>query len=985
MRVFGGTLLFAVFFALPAGASADPVTTALARFHFAKPERWCGMTSADMARLLASATRARAVEAEENGAEENEAAEAEHREEWIRLTLADENGYIPPDGLVRALEQRKALMGATGGRMRVGSNTAALPASPSGWTNLTGYEHPVGRVNELLIHPTSTNTMWAGTDGGGICKTTDNGATWVPSNEFLASLSISSMVMRPGDPSTIYAGTGPMGTHTGLPGVGVLKSTDGGTTWTLLPSTSPAGNPDWTSVFQLAISPTDSNTVIAATAGGAYITTNGGTIWTEIAAATTRVNNVAIHPANANLRVLAMNDGTVKIATDGSTYNTYTITASAAANAAYTRIALAPSNQNIMYALVLTGSTSYATKLYRSSTGGTSWTEVPTPSTGTPILQQQLYYTGGLWVDPTNPNHIAAVEYWAGVTSDASVPSPVWARPFYGWVDFHGVIGDPGYNGTSNKKAYFFDDGGLYRWNDVDTVGSVVPDTLTLNGMVVTEVNSAAGRGGNVTLGAQDVGSRYYRTEVGDPTQKWRFATPIGAHDGSATAADSTNPLILYGSTQFLGIHRSTDGGVNNSFICQGITDITCGGYSGNAAFVAPLMLDPNNQSRMLAGAASLWRSNNVSSGSPPTWTAIHTGEGSVVIAIAVAPSDSNVIWVAYTSGGVYKTANGTDANPTWTPVGNAPFGTKLCILIDRTNSQRVYLGLAGFAANRLVTTPDGGANWSNVAGLPSATIYSMQQHPANAAWLYVGTAVGLFASENSGSTWSATNEGPANVAVHDLKWYTDSPPVLLVSTYGRGVWKATVTPVLTPPTGLTATATTTTNVALAWNAVSGAASYVVYRCSTYPTFTPLTTTGSTSFNDTTALAGKSYLYAVRASDGVTETADSNRDLATTVIFTDPALIPNVTTVKAVHMTELRTAVDAVRLLATISAASYTPPVPAPGGQVKRVNVTELRAALDAARSALGLSAITYVDSTITAGSTKIKAFHLVDVRQGVQ
>jgi hypothetical protein len=950
------------------GLTVERLTATLNRFQVPTTKRWCGLTVAQISQILATAGRPKADA-------------AEHRKEWIRFTLGDENGYIPPDGLARALEQRQALVpSADEGRRRIGAHSAALPATPAGWTNLSGYIHPVGRVNDLLIHPTSTNTMWAGTDGGGIWKTTDGGTTWQASNDFLASLSISSLVMRPGDPSTIYAGTGPIGTHTGLPGVGVLKSIDGGGTWSLLPSTSPALNPDWQTVFQLAIHPTSSDTVMAATWGGAYITTNGGTDWTEIPAASTLVNNVAIHPANANLRVIAMDDGTVRITTDGSTYNPYTIAASSGSS--YTRIALAPSNQNIMYALVLSAGT---TTLYRSATGGTSWSPVPTPTSPVQVLRGQLYYTGGLWVDPTNPNHIAVVEFWAGVTSDASVPSPVWATAANGWVDFHGVVSDPGYNGTSNKKAYFFDDGGLYRWNDVDTINSLSPSFLSPNGMVVTQVYSAAGRGGNVVLGAQDVASRYYRTAAGDPAQKWRFAS-LGGHDGAATAADSTNPAILYGSTQFLGIHRSSDGGVTNAFICQGITDITCGGYTGNAAFIAPFVLDPNNQSRMLAGAVKLWRSNDVSSGSPPTWTAIHSGTGtnSRITAIAIAKSDSNVVWIAYSNGSVYKTANATDVAPAWTQVLNVPFGSKLAITIDRTNSQRVYIGLAGFFPDRLVTTPDAGANWANVSGLPSASVFTIEQHPVNASWLYAGTAVGLFASENSGSTWSASNEGPATVEVRDLKWYSESPAVLLAGTFGRGVWKATVTPVLTPPTGLTATATGTASVSLAWN-TSGAASYVVYRSSTFPTFAPIATTGATNYIDTTALAGKSYLYAVRASDGVAESAESNRDLATTLIFTDPTLTAAVTAVKAVHMTELRTAVDAVRTLAVLPAATYTPPAIASGAQIRRLNLTELRTALDAARSTLGLTAASYTDPTITAGSTPVKAAHLVNVRQGVQ
>src|SRR5438477_5656113 len=111
---------------------------------------------------------------------------SESREEWRRFMLGDENGYIPPDGLARALEQRKGIIREMAAK-RIAPDNAALPSTPAGWTNLTGYVHPVGRINDLLIHPTIPNTMWAGTDGGGIWKTTDAGVTWQAANDFLAS------------------------------------------------------------------------------------------------------------------------------------------------------------------------------------------------------------------------------------------------------------------------------------------------------------------------------------------------------------------------------------------------------------------------------------------------------------------------------------------------------------------------------------------------------------------------------------------------------------------------------------------------------------------------------------------------------------------------------------------------------------------------------------------------------------------------------
>jgi len=52
---------------------------------------------------------------------------------------------------------------------------------------------------------------------------------------------------------------------------------------------------------------------------------------------------------------------------------------------------------------------------------------------------------------------------------------------------------------------------------------------------------------------------------------------------------------------------------------------------------------------------------------------------------------------------------------------------------------------------------------------------------------------------------------------------------------------------------------------------------------------------------------------------------------------------------------------------------------------IKAVHMTELRSALDAARAAIGLPALVYTDPTITPGSTVIKAAHVTEVRAGTQ
>ena len=187
----------------------------------------------------------------------------------------------------------------------------------------------------------------------------------------------------------------------------------------------------------------------------------------------------------------------------------------------------------------------------------------------------------------------------------------------------------------------------------------------------------------------------------------------------------------------------------------------------------------------------------------------------------------------------------------------------------------------------------------------------------------------------------------------------------------------------LLPPTNVVATATAATNVDITWTAAAGAASYRVYRNSGAG-YSLVGSPAGTSHSDATAVANTAYLYKVRSFSG-SESADSNIDIAATVIFTDPTLTVGTTPAKLAHFIELLTAVNAVRTLAALGGIAFTAPTPTTSVTVRRQHVLDLRTGLDAARSALVLSALTYTDPTITAGTTTIKAAHINDLRNGVK
>lgn len=188
----------------------------------------------------------------------------------------------------------------------------------------------------------------------------------------------------------------------------------------------------------------------------------------------------------------------------------------------------------------------------------------------------------------------------------------------------------------------------------------------------------------------------------------------------------------------------------------------------------------------------------------------------------------------------------------------------------------------------------------------------------------------------------------------------------------------------LPAPTGVVATYTGTA-VRVQWSTVSGAKSYRVLRRSDtgteYQTIADGITT--TSFDDSAIANGRAYLYAVIAMDVDEISPRSASDLALVMVFTDDPLISATTSVKAVHLSELRTAVNTIRTVAGLSSATWTDAALA-GTFVRVVHVDELRNALSEARSALTLAPSSFSRS-LTAGSSLISAIDFTEIRVGVK
>lgn len=184
----------------------------------------------------------------------------------------------------------------------------------------------------------------------------------------------------------------------------------------------------------------------------------------------------------------------------------------------------------------------------------------------------------------------------------------------------------------------------------------------------------------------------------------------------------------------------------------------------------------------------------------------------------------------------------------------------------------------------------------------------------------------------------------------------------------------ATVT-VAAPPSNFAAVSTSATRVDLSWTASSSVSFYEVERkTGTGPFFLAFTPT-TNSYPDQSVTAGHAYAYRVRAvhHDG-TYSSYTNVDVASTYAFTP--IVDGVTTVGAAHLSELRTAVGALRTVANLGAYAWTDPTLQPGVTlVRAIHLTQLRTALSEARAALGM-ATSFTDPTIVAGVTPVRGTH---------
>ena len=702
-------------------------------------------------------------------------------------------------------------------------NPEAAKSTSGNWTNIgynstSGGYQGIGRVNCIAFHPTISNTFWLGAPSGGLWKTTDGGSTWtvLTDNNTVLGVSAIAVTSNYATSNTLFIGTGDRDGGSGWSmgggnshdneGIGVLKSTDGGATWTNSLIFTPSQK---IVVYDLLISPTNDNNLIAATGNGIYETTNGGTSWTQIS--TNVCTDLEYRPGSSTVFYGSFINGAYFLTfTKSGTWsmNSYILPGAAGYR---TEIAVSPNNSTVVYALTV-NSTRGLDGIYKSTNSGTSFSLVFNGNTtGNNLLGNdcnpissagQGTYDVFISANPNNANdvYVGGINVWRSTDGGSTwAIKSHWSGTCSGTVNtVHADQHCCEFHPTTND-IYLGNDGGIYKSTDNGSNWSDLSNTLTIN--QIYRIGNSPSTSNEILIGTQDNGTHLYSGG------SWIANAVIGG-DGMECLVDPSDDNIQFGSYIEGDIRRTTNHWSSQSYIRNLIRSATGATGSEHGAWISPYCLDPNNRLNLFVGYDHLWKSTDQGATSTnfSKITVSSFSGTSDIRSIAIAPSNSNYIYVNYASYYISPTSypsslhRSTDGGSTWTDItGTLPVsnGKITYVSVKHDDPNTVWVTLGGFNSDAVYQTTNGGSTWTNIStGLPQLPAMSIVQNKLNTGKveLYVAMSQGVWVKYGS-SNWVAFSTGLPNVFCTELEiYYDDTTPSnskIRIGTYGRGHWES--------------------------------------------------------------------------------------------------------------------------------------------------------------------------------------------------
>ncbi len=760
------------------------------------------------------------------------------RAEWNRRGRTAPPGESAAALRLRAYQQKMAMRAQRAAAAKAGAVRQDAPAATS-WVGLgpaplasdagngQDYNWVSGRATSVLIDPADNtgNTVLLGGAYGGLWKSTNGGSqssdpalvTWQALIDDQPTLAVGAIALQPGNSNVILVGTGETNSSgDSYYGLGILRSTDGGSTWTQIQSAASGQSFLGVGFSKIAFSTANPDLVVAATAGdlglrlgkeqdavstarGLYYSTNAGSTWNRV---TLSDNAVA---ASVSAVVYNRNQGAggtfyasirrhgFYSSTDGQHFTRLTTQPIAGLASA-----LCPANQNSsncqiyrgefgvvptrneMYVWIVDATNTEIDRgIWRTTNGGTSWTQIPDTGitncgdSGGCGVQQGVYNLELAAV----PNG-TSTDVYAGTINlyKCTLASGGTACTQGNWLNLTHVYGcnpagalahvHPDQHGldfmvvagSGKAVGYFAHDGGISRTLDGFTglttgscSGTNQFDSLSQTLGSMTEFVSFSVHPSSTDIllgGTQDNGSPKTGTATSSTT--WQNAL---SGDGGFNAINPTSgnewfaslPDLGPGNPSFeIGVCEIGTGCDDNNFFLIADSSVLGGDHG---AFYTPYILDPQNPNgEMFIGTCRVWRLTSsgsalkLSNDFDNLGTGVCTGnEVELVTSLdAGGPQDgsgnSKVIYAttdgtgplaadqngAHRGGDVWATTNaGAVLMSKVTQNINSSFYATSSVAMDKADptGKTAYVGIMGFHVSHVWKTANAGTSWSDWTG----------------------------------------------------------------------------------------------------------------------------------------------------------------------------------------------------------------------------------------------------------------------------
>lgn len=678
-------------------------------------------------------------------------------------------------------------------------STTAPSGFDEAWTT-QGPGNAGARINVIEIDPNDDDVIYIGYSGGGIFKTTDDGANWSPIFDDQPYLSIGSIEVDPSNSNIVYAGTGDPNI-TGYPfiGNGVYKSEDGGTTWTQ------SGLAETGIISKIMIDPSNSSTIYAATMGnpfaftddrGLYKSTDSGASWTKVLFISNQagVIDMAINPNNPDilyatgwdrirtnqLSIVSGNGGRIYRSEDGGSSWEILDNGLPIKELSRSSITISPTDPDILYASIV-DSTYFIQGIYKTEDGGDSWSAVTLGNSDNGLINPLSnfgWYFGRIFINPTDDEsaYLLGVRMWATTNSGAAwfvLPPSTGANAPH--VDNHYVA----FNSAGD--LYLATDGGLYKkpnnsstWEDKEDIPATQVYRVAYN---PNEPDTYWG-------GCQDNG-----TQAGNADGIASWDRVFGA-DGFQAVFHPTSPDTFYFETQNGSIWRTNGSGGFFSYT-NGINQ------NDRINWDMPYMMSAHDPEVLYAGTHKMYRHDRNSS---PSWYVISGDltDGNIfgaafhtISTVHESPVDANVLYAGTTDGNVWRSINNGDS---FTSINTGlPDRYVTCVKADPNDPNAVYVSHSGYKYNEEIDhihySSDQGTTWTDISGdLPQVGINHIEIMPNNNGnVLFVATDAGVYCSLNGGTSWDRLGTNYPFVTTYDLDLnFTNNE--LIAGTFGRSI-----------------------------------------------------------------------------------------------------------------------------------------------------------------------------------------------------